>query len=75
VNHPDRKLQEDRLEEVEGHVRLGREHIDRQHQIIADLKSSGSDSALAEDLLHTFEAMQMAHEADRDRLIHELRAS
>jgi hypothetical protein len=75
MNYPDRKLLEDRLEQVEGHVRLGFEHIKRQREIVADLKSSGNDSALAEDLLRTFEAMQTGHLADRDRLVQELSAS
>jgi hypothetical protein len=61
------------LAEAEGHVALGEQHITRQKQIIAELERDGHDTAEAKDLLSTFEATQVLHVADCDRLLEELK--
>src|SRR4051812_49110841 len=63
---------QDHLDLAEGHVRLGLEHIAKQRVIIAELEGNGLDTSLAREVLATFEGMQKAHVADRDRLRLEL---
>lgn len=62
------------LAQVEQAARLGREHLDRQIEIVADLEKDGHDTHVARHLLRTFEDVQAEHEAHRDRLRAELRA-
>jgi hypothetical protein len=62
----------DHLALAEGHVRLGAMHIVKQQAIVSDLERDGLDTAMARELLTTFEQMQLAHVADRDRLAKEL---
>lgn len=57
---------------AERHVARGYEHIASQMRIIASLANGGHDTAIAEDLLATFEDIQKMHLADRDRLKKEL---
>ncbi|RUV93627.1 MAG: hypothetical protein EOQ55_13335 [Mesorhizobium sp.] len=54
---------ETELEMVERHVRLGREHIARQNQIIVHFKDKGYPSEDAEDMLATLLGLQRQHEA------------
>jgi hypothetical protein len=69
----DRQMVEDHLQEAEQHVALGKLHIARQRQIIADLQYKGHDSTRALELLATLEDLQKSHEASRDRATAELR--
>ncbi|CDX22302.1 hypothetical protein MPLB_2300038 [Mesorhizobium sp. ORS 3324] len=42
---------ESQLEQVQRHVRKGREHITRRHQIIAEFKAKGFPTDEAEEML------------------------
>lgn len=53
--------------QAEQHVTLGRKHIARQMEIIAELEGKGQDVTLARDLLIVFEDLQRTHVADRHR--------
>jgi hypothetical protein len=68
----DRKKIAADLQKANSHVRQGASHLSKQKRIVADLASDGHDTKLARSLLHTFEDMQDAHVADRDRLADEL---
>jgi hypothetical protein len=68
----DKAMIRDHLALAEEHVALGLTHIAKQHEIIADLERTGGDTAMALEVLKTFESMQAAHVADRDRLAKEL---
>lgn len=57
---------------AEDHVALGKRHIDMQHELIAGLLRNGHDAAQARELLATFEELQLAHTADRERIQREL---
>jgi hypothetical protein len=48
--------------------------VDRQREIVAELKRHGHEWRQAMDLLHQFEEKQAMHVADRDRLRKELGA-
>jgi hypothetical protein len=58
----------DHLRLAERHVALGRQHIERQRQLLAKLKAGGHPTDRAVTLLRAFEEMQAAHMADRNRL-------
>ena len=68
----DRQLLLDHLAEAEAHVALGREHIEKQHQIISLLYSRGVDTTVAKELLAELEDTQVLHEAGRNRIQAEL---
>jgi hypothetical protein len=68
----DRALILDHLAQAERHVAEGKEHLDRQRQILAELQRDGHDTAEAKKLLATFEALQAQHVADCARLRREL---
>ena len=68
----DRTVLLNHLALAEQHVAQGERHLSRQREIIAETEAAGRDSALARELLHTFEATQATHMADRDRLLREL---
>jgi len=57
------------LAQAERTTALGRLHIARQRQIVADFGRGGRDAAQARDLLRIFEELQVLHEAHRDRLL------
>ena len=59
---------EERLARAEQTAALGRSHIARQRQIVADLGTGGDDARQARELLRIFEELQVQHEAHRDRL-------
>jgi hypothetical protein len=71
----DKVMIRDHLALAEEHVQLGLFHIAKQHAIIAELERDGLDATLAREVLATFEEMQGAHVADRDRLKAELEAA
>lgn len=60
------------FEQAERHVREGRQHIDRQRRVVAELERDGHPSEMSRELLDTFEQLQAQHVADRDRLAAEL---
>ena len=70
------KLQklEDRLGQVEEHIRLGETHLNRQRKIVGDLEQNGLGvaSAAAKILLQQFEEIQQLHLIARQRLLTEL---
>lgn len=70
----DRGMLERHLQQAEEHVALGRKHIARQLEIVAQLEGSGRDASMARALLATFQSTQETHEADRNRLKQELAA-
>jgi hypothetical protein len=67
----DRTMLEQHLPQAEGHITLGKGHIARQHEIIAELERDGHDTTEAKRLLAIFEETKM-HLADRDRIRQEL---
>jgi hypothetical protein len=56
------------LARAEQHVALGKEQIDNQYRVIANLESDGHDTSAAVELLKQFIEAQEHHERDRDRL-------
>jgi hypothetical protein len=70
----DRAMIERHLVQAEGHVTLGRQHLARQVEIVADLKRGGHVAVAesASEILQTLQESQMQHEAHRDRLLKEL---
>ncbi|RUV16175.1 hypothetical protein EOA75_31960 [Mesorhizobium sp. M1A.F.Ca.IN.022.07.1.1] len=50
------------LQMVMRHVKKGREHIARQHEIIADFKDKGFPTGEAEEFLATLLELQRQHE-------------
>jgi hypothetical protein len=68
----------DRLGQAERHIRDGERHILRQREIIDELERHGRGqtrtASMARDILQSFETAQLAHLADRKRLIERLQA-
>jgi hypothetical protein len=62
------------LAQAEAAVALGRKHIARQHEIIAELEQVGHDAVTAKALLVVFEATQALHIAGRDQIAAEIAA-
>jgi hypothetical protein len=62
------------LAQAEAAVALGRKHIARQNEIIAELEQVGHDAVTAKALLVVFEATQALHIADRDQIAAEIAA-
>lgn len=60
---------------TERHVAEDEDHLDRQRDIILNLRKVGRDTMQAEDLLRHFEASQAFHIASRDFLLAELTES
>ena len=60
------------LAQAERHVKDGEQHVARQRALIGDMVRNGRDAAVAIELLKEFEALQVMHIADRDRLVAEL---
>jgi hypothetical protein len=60
------------LARAEANVLLGWTHIAQQRALIVKLDHDCIDATLAREVLKTFEEMQSAHVADRDRLTKEL---
>src|SRR4051794_40822110 len=59
---------ETKLEMAARHIRLGREHITRQIEIIERFKAKRLSTELAERVLANFEDMQRLHQAHLERL-------
>lgn len=71
----DRTMILEHLAQAEAHIALGREHIDKQHRIIAQLYSQGADMTIANELLAHLEESQGLHEASLVRIREELRVA
>src|SRR5262249_49810611 len=66
----ERKMAERHLAQAERTAALGRSHIERQAQIVAELERGGHDATQARELLEIFKGLlQVEHEAHRDRLL------
>jgi hypothetical protein len=73
----DAKRREDlkrELAQAERHVAEGKEHIDRQMVIIAELERDGHDTATAKEFLATLKQTQQLHESHRQHVLSELGA-
>ena len=70
----DRQALEKHLMQVNADLALGREHLGRQRQIVADLEQSGQDTKTALELLQEAEASQAVYAAEAERLEQELAA-
>jgi hypothetical protein len=68
----DPKQIESHLRQAEDHVRLGAKHLRQQRRIVGVLERDGHPTAMARDLLHTFEDMQATHIAGRNTFAKEL---
>jgi hypothetical protein len=68
----DRAMLLDHLDQAEGHVTQGEQHIAAVRERIAELTRDGHDTTLATDLLATLEESQALHVAGRDRIRAEL---
>ena len=63
---------ENHLRKAKAHAALGKESIGRQKALIEELKRDGHDTALALELLATFEQLQAMNVADVERIEHEI---
>jgi hypothetical protein len=61
-----------RVRQAQSHVSLGEKHISTLQRIVAEFERDGHDSALARQVLATFERTQAMHVADRDELMSKL---
>jgi len=61
-------MYDDEIAMVRRHIALGEEHINRQHELIAHLKSFGADTNLSEQLLTNFEETLVLHQQHLTRL-------
>jgi hypothetical protein len=59
---------ETELEMVRRHVREGQTHVERQRELLAQLRAKDEPSTMAETLLSQFETSQRQHEAHLARL-------
>lgn len=50
------------------HVEAAQRRVDRQQQLLAELKSKGHSTSIAEALLESFVQSLAAHQANLDRL-------
>jgi hypothetical protein len=62
------------LAQAEARIALGRRHIARQYEIIAELEKVGHEAVTAKALLVIFEATHALHIADRDQIAAEIAA-
>jgi hypothetical protein len=69
---PDRAALEERLRVAELHVALGKEHINRQRELVASLKQDSHDVIAAKRLLKNYYNLQAMHVADVKRLVAQL---
>ena len=68
----DPALIERALELAETHSRRGAAIVEQQQELVKILAADGHDITLAQQILDTFEQIQRAHLADRDRLAKDL---
>ncbi|RWB70417.1 MAG: hypothetical protein EOQ50_24205 [Mesorhizobium sp.] len=59
----------DEIELVKGHVRMGEQHLLRQHELIAQLERDNLPTRPAIDFLHQLEDMQALHRLHLSRLL------
>ncbi|RVD73348.1 MAG: hypothetical protein E5V62_07565 [Mesorhizobium sp.] len=59
----------DDIEMVQGHVRLGRQHISQQRERITELERLQLPTSKALEVLDLFESMQDLHERHLSRLL------
>ena len=62
------------LAQAEARIALGREHIARQYENIAELERVGYDAGTAKALLVVFEQTHALHVADREQITAEIEA-
>ena len=62
------------LAQADAAIALGKEHIARQYEIIAELEQVGHAAVTAKALLVVFEATHALHIEDRDQIAAELAA-
>jgi hypothetical protein len=62
------------LLQAQENVAVGQQHVDAQRRIVGELERAGGSTALARELLETFENVLRTHEEDRDRISAELGA-
>jgi hypothetical protein len=62
----------DHLSQVERHVSMGLNIIERQRKLIRNLEQRGVETRAACNLLVQFDNLQVLHELDRERLLGEL---
>lgn len=60
------------LAQAERHVKEGEQHVAKQRALVGILERDGHDTAVAIRLLNAFEALQVMHITDRDRIAAEL---
>jgi hypothetical protein len=61
-------MYDDEIAMVQRHIALGEEHVARQHELIAHLKSFGADTSLSEQVLTNFEDALTLHQQHLARL-------
>ncbi len=68
----DRSMVLDHLALAERHVTEGEQHVNRQRELVAELRRKGKDTFLAQQVLQQFQELLHLHVTDRDRLRREL---
>ena len=68
----ERNLLKRNLARTEKRIAQGREHVERQRQIVEELQRKGQDPGRSADLLRLFTETLDAHLDERDRLVSEL---
>ena len=59
---------EDLLTLAKRHVEQGRQRVDRQREVVHNLKSAGLETKVNEDVLHLFERLLAKAEGDHARV-------
>jgi len=70
-----RDLLKDHLAQAERHIAEGRDHVERQRQIVEEVVRRGEDARRSTVLLELFEETLAGHVQERDRLRSELAES
>jgi len=68
----ERNLLKRNLARTEKRIAQGREHVERQRQIVEELQRKGQDPGRSADLLRLFTETLDAHLDERGRLVSEL---
>jgi len=68
----DRAILLEHLDQARRHAVLGKHHLARQEQLIAELDRDGHDTTAAMSVLETLRRTQELHELDIERLLGEL---
>jgi hypothetical protein len=64
----ERDLLKDHLAQAERHIAEGRDHVERQRQIVEEVVRRGENADRSKALLELFENTLEAHFEERDRL-------